>query len=224
MMLKKLFSYYSGKSREKRARMFMTHLKPQATDRILDLGGGNGNYMAATIPFRENVYVADILTDQLRVAREKFGFNTIELGEDGRLDFPDGYFDIVFCNSVIEHVTVNKDEVWNIYHTKQFSEQALARQKLFANEIRRIARAYYVQTPNKFFWIESHTWLPGLIAILPRRILLPLLKFTNRFWPKKTAPDWNLLTEEKMKWLFPDAEIFKEKSLGLVKSLIAIRK
>ena len=38
------------------------------------------------------------------------------LDESGRLPFPDDHFDIIFCSSTIEHVTVDKgvteDIVW----------------------------------------------------------------------------------------------------------------
>jgi hypothetical protein len=45
----------------------------------------------------------------------------------------------------------------------------------------------------------------------------------NRFWPKKTDPDFHLLTPADMRLLFPDAEICYERSFGLLKSLIAVR-
>jgi hypothetical protein len=46
----------------------------------------------------------------------------------------------------------------------------------------------------------------------------------NRFWAKKTTPDWHLLTVGDMKKLFPEAEIIKEKSLLFTKSLIAVKR
>jgi hypothetical protein len=45
----------------------------------------------------------------------------------------------------------------------------------------------------------------------------------NHWWPKKTSPDWNLLTFREMQHLFPDAQIIRERSLGVTKSLIAVR-
>jgi hypothetical protein len=80
-----------------------------------------------------------------------------------------------------------------------------------------------VQTPYKYFPIESHTWLP-LVGFLPRVALIPVLKITNLVWIKKTSPDWHLLNKKQMWLLFPDAnEIVTDKLFGLVKSIMVIR-
>ena len=97
-------------------------------------------------------------------------------------------------------------------------------QKRFAEEIRRVGKRYFVQTPYKYFPIESHTWTPFIIVFFPRRFQVALIKFLNRFWPKKTNPDWNLLTIQNMRQLFPDSQIITERSFGFVKSIMAIRK
>ncbi len=226
MLLKRLFRIYSQKSRKKRAEIFRNLLKPTPQDKILDLGSGDGSHIASILPFRENIYCADISENVLKIAREKYGFKTILLNEDdvSNLPFPDDYFDIVFCSSVIEHVTGNKKEIANIYDSKLFREIAFKCQKSFANEIRRIGKRYFVQTPYKYFLIESHTWLPFFIVFLSRGLQIKLINFLNNTrWPKKTYPDWNLLTIKDMRFLFPDATIILERSFGLVKSIIAVK-
>jgi len=60
-----------------------------------------------------------------------------------------------------------------------------------------------VQTPNKYFLLETHSWLP-FIQYLPRFVLIPFIKFMNKFWIKKNQPDWNLLDKKDMKKLFPN--------------------
>lgn len=194
--------------------------------RILDVGSEQGTNIAQVLSnsrvTSENVFVADVSAAAVQRAHERYGFTPIVLDESGSLPFPDSYFDLVYCSSVIEHVTIPKSEIWTATDGRTFRVRALARQQQFAMELRRVAQAYFVQTPNRLFPIESHTWLPFL-GYLPRRILLPTLRLTNRVWVKHTAPDWNLLQRSQMTTLFPDAEIVAEKVCGLTKSWMAIR-
>jgi SAM-dependent methyltransferase len=221
-MITKLAKAFSQKSRAKRSAMFLQYLQPTEQDKILDLGSEDGTFIAGIIPFRKNVFIADINEGMLIRGKRQYGFNIVLLGEDGLLPFEDGYFDIVHCNSVIEHVTVDKTKQWSVRSQKEFTEVAFKRQKQFANEIRRVAKSYFVQTPNKDFIFESHTWLP-LVQFLPRPVLVKMINWLNKWWVKKTTPDWNLLTERQMKELFPDAIIIREKTAGFTKSFIAIR-
>ena len=209
-------------SRKKRRDWFINYMHVKDGDRILDLGGGSGRHIVRLIPVRKNVTIADISKKALEKAKEQYGYNTVLLEENSTLPFSDNYFDIVFCNSVIEHVTISKNKIWNSKNGKEFYNQSLINQKKFADEIRRIGKNYFVQTPNKYFIFESHTWLP-FSALLPRRILVHVIKLINRFWIKKTTPDWNLLREKELRVLFPDAIIKKERFLFMVKSLIAVK-
>jgi len=224
-MLRKIQKRFSNNARKKRGKLFKETLSPVEIDQLLDLGGGNGSHFNQIIDDDniKNVTISDISESDLKYAKEKFGYRTSLLEESNELPFRDNEFDIVFCNSVIEHVTLPKKEIWTFKDTREFKKISLERQAEFSNEIRRIGKSYFVQTPNKYFIIESHSWLPGLIAFLPRNIQITIIRIFNRFWPKKTTPDWNLLTYNDMQKLFPDAIIYKEKSLGLTKSLIAIK-
>jgi len=223
-MLREIVKYYSYRSRKKRAKVFINYLNPSENDRILDLGSDDGSHLASIIPYRKNVYIADISEEPLMRAKRRFGFKTILLDESGKLHFSNNQFDIVFCSSVIEHVTVNKNQICDLKTNKEFNDKAYESQNLFASEIRRIGKKFFVQTPNKYFIIESHTWLPVIIVFLPRKMQMKIIKFCNKFWIKKTSPDWLLLTKAKMQELFPDAEILIEKSFGISKSFIAIRR
>lgn len=222
-MLRRIAARYSRRARQRRAAIFRERLRPSPDDRILDLGSEDGTHIAEVVPFRDNVWIADISAEALARGERRYGFNAVRLDEAGRLPFADGAFDVIFCSSVIEHVTVPKRELARYRSGRAFREAAFARQRAFADEIRRVGRRYFVQTPNRYFPIESHTWLPGVVAFLPRRWLIPTVAFFNRWWPKQTSPDWHLLGEREMRELFPDAEIVRERSFGLTKSLMAIR-
>ncbi len=221
-MIPGLFKKYSLYSRKKRAKIFHSHFNIGPDTTILDLGGGTGNLIDSMIEHKHNVYIADFDKHDLALAKKK-GFNIIELDESGRIPIEKNQFDIIFSNSVLEHVTVDKKDVYTITDNKEFYSAAIQRQKLFADEIRAKSDKYYVQTPYKFFILESHSWLPGLIVLLPRKLQIGLINFTNKFWVKQTIPDFNLLTYKEMQALFPDAKIIKEKSVFMVKSLIAIK-
>jgi len=221
-----LVKHFSKQARCKRAEIFRSTFYLSENTRILDLGSENGSNINAvlegTLVQHENVYIADINLDAVENGRKKYGFIPVVIRESEALPFEDNFFDIVYCSSVIEHVTIPKEKVWSLFSDRKFKIESLARQKEFAKEVKRLGKQYFVQTPYRHFFIESHTWLP-FIAWLPRRLLIPLLRVTNLFWVKKTIPDWYLLNKTEMCFLFDDAEIIKEKQFGLIKSIMAVR-
>lgn len=131
------------------------------------------------------------------------------LGDGCDLPFGENSFELVFSNSVIEHVPDHE---------------------AFAREIMRVGRSYYVQTPNKWFPIEPHFMTP-FIHFLPTAWRMKLVR---RFsvWgliakPSKTeyehaVSSTRLLGLPDMKRLFPGATFEVERFLGLTKSIIAI--
>jgi SAM-dependent methyltransferase len=185
-MVQKIVEFISARSRARRAELFCSMLEPTEHDRILDLGSEDGRYIAAIVPYRKNVFIADIDVEMLSRGDRQFGFNTVLLNENGTLPFEDGYFHIVHCNSVIEHVGITKSEQWLLSNGVQFANVAFKKQKAFADEIRRVGRSYFVQTPNKRFLFESHTWLP-FVQFLPRPLLVKAIRWLNKWWVKKNG-------------------------------------
>ncbi len=224
-MLRNVVKFYRNRSREKRKRVFLKKFSITNGIRLLDLGsetGANINFILSSSRIKpENVYLADINKTLLLKGANLYGYNSVYIDEGGKLPFPDKYFDIVYCSSVIEHVTVPKNKVWNI-SSREFLQESKVRQLRFAKEIRRVGRGYFVQTPNKYFFIESHSWLPFL-GLIPRRFQVKIIKIFNSFWVKKTIPDFRLLPKMELKYLFPDSEILSEKSILLTKSIMAIK-
>jgi SAM-dependent methyltransferase len=215
----------SRRFRARRAERFRSEFQLGADAQVLDLGGGDGEHIRMVLensPVRaENVYVADVNEKALERAKVH-GHRTALLTQDGKLPFPDGFFDVVFCSSVIEHVTVPKKEVWQ--HTdERFGELAVVHQRAFADEILRISKSFWVQTPARSFFLEMHSWLPFL-GWLPRSAQVAILRVTRHFWLSRHPPDYYLLTRGHMEAMFPGARILRERWLGMTKSWIALRR
>ena len=179
--------------------------------RILDVGGTPANWSLLTV--RPRVTIVN-----LPRAMEP-GENRLPwIFADGcQLPFRDKSFDVVFSNSVIEHV----------------GEQS--RHEQFAHEIARVGVRYFVQTPNRWFPVEHHLLTP-MVHFLPRRWQRRIIeKFTIWEWLTRPRPDQRsfflehylrdirLLDGRAMRRLFPDARLIRERFLGITKSLIAIR-
>lgn len=217
---------YSQNARARRAEVFRQLFTVGPDTKLLDLGSEAGEHIAKLISGSDivsaNVYVADIDADAVAAGARRFGFTPVVINESGRLPFPNGYFDIVHCSSVVEHVTVPKSDVWSLRSGREFRDRSVEAQTAFAQEIKRVGRQYYVQTPDKWFPVESHSWLP-FVGWLPRRVLIPVLRLTNAFWVKQTSPDWHLLDARQLSLLFEGRPVVKEKSFGMVKSITACK-
>ena len=161
-----------------------------------------------------NTYIADIDEAAINHGADRYGYIPVVIPETG---------DIVFCSSVIEHVTVPKEAIWSLTSGSPFRSMARQHQREFSDEIRRIAKGYFVQVPYRWFPIETHSWLP-FFSYLPRRLHIPLLRLSNRVWIKKTIPDFHLPSEREIQSYFPDARILREKLFGMTKSLIAYKR
>jgi 2-polyprenyl-3-methyl-5-hydroxy-6-metoxy-1,4-benzoquinol methylase len=127
------------------------------------------------------------------------------LAADGcALPFESRAFDWVFSNAVIEHVG------------------AWEKQKLFATEVRRVARkGYFVSTPNKFFPLEPHTLLPGY-QFLPPRLQRAALRVSPGYLTE--YEEINLLSARELQALFPEARILKNGLPGLPNGLVAFHR
>ncbi|MCH8851029.1 MAG: methyltransferase domain-containing protein [Planctomycetes bacterium] len=204
--------------RKRRNEVFLRCMNPLPTDKVLDLGSEDGSQIATFYPYLERVYLADILERPMQRGVKRYGFAGYSVIErNGTLSFEDQSFDIVYCNSVIEHVTDQKFEnQWD------FLQKAHQHQRRFASEVMRVGRGYFVQTPNRHFPIESHALLP-FVGYLPARQNMSLARILKKYWIKKWFGEFHLLTRKDMKDYFPDATIIPERFCGFVKSWIAYR-
>ncbi|ASW56439.1 class I SAM-dependent methyltransferase [Plantactinospora sp. KBS50] len=123
-----------------------------------------------------------------------------------------GRYDLVFSNSVLEHVGGHE------------------RRLRFAETVHALADAHWIQTPYRYFPVEPHWILPGMQFLpVPARVALA------RRWPLGHTPVrertdiehavlWTeLLSQAEMRHYFPRSRLVVERLAGLPKSLIAIR-
>jgi SAM-dependent methyltransferase len=113
------------------------------------------------------------------------------------LPYDDGAFDLVYASSVIEHVPRE-------------------RRQAFADEVRRVGRGLYVQTPAYSFPLEPHSLLP-VAHWLPPTLRRP-------YWRLGTQGNWEdiaLLRREELAQLL-GAPVHAERIGPLAKSWIAI--
>jgi len=198
--------------RQRRMAKFLDLLKPMLDQdrpvRILDVGGTIGFWKALPGLYgheRAEITVVNLDSDEFDEANLR-----IRSGNACKLDYPDDSFDVVHSNSVIEHVG----------HWPEMTQMAA--------EVRRLAPSHFVQTPNIWFPVEPHFKLP-LVHWLPEPARLALLARAGKA-PKDVARATlavqriSLLSAGQMKYLFPDSDIWRERVMGLTKSLVAIRR
>lgn len=192
--------------RSRRLRRFARSFSVDERTKVLDLGGAE--YYWPWLEVRPHVTVANYAARDL----ERVTLDWVRA--DGRnLPFQDGAFDVVYCNSVLEHLP---DEA---------SREAMAR------EIERVGLGYSVQTPNRWFPLEAHTLTPAF-HFLPKRWQARLARnFTIWGWLQRPSraeargfvENIRLLSARDLQRLFPSAAIERERFLGLTKSVIAVR-
>ncbi|MCH8854558.1 MAG: methyltransferase domain-containing protein, partial [Planctomycetes bacterium] len=129
--------------KRKRVEQFVRMLGLGPTDVILDLGSEDGSYLASYYPYPHNIVLADISEERLKRGVAQYGLRDyVLLNADGPIPVRDECFDAIWCNSVIEHVTVDRNELSSVTG-RQFRRRADDHQRRFASEIERVARKYF---------------------------------------------------------------------------------
>jgi hypothetical protein len=197
--------------RRRRMSRFMAEMRITADTRVLDIGGTPDCWDLLSVRPRLTLLNTPRAKDDLAGAAEW-------VAGDGRaLPFRSRAFDVVFSNSVIEHVGDEES------------------QRRFAGEVARVGRAYWVQTPNRWFPVEQHLLTP-LVHWLPhswQRIFVPRFNVwqlvarptedRKRFYIEHYLRDVHLLGAGELRALFSGARVIRERFLGVTKSLVAYR-
>ncbi|MGB3944324.1 MAG: class I SAM-dependent methyltransferase [Methanothrix sp.] len=197
------------KVRLKRIALFkdLTSTLPKPA-RVLDVGG--------TVLFWEKMGLAgdpDYQITVLNISGSDCRHSNIAvvLGDARDMgEFEDGAFDVAFSNSVIEHVG------------------GLDEQRMMAEEVMRVGRRYFVQTPNRNFPFEPHFLFP-LFQFFPLPLKVSLIRrFSLGWYPKipdkeaaaRAAKSVKLINRRELEDLFPGGKIIDEKLFGLTSSFI----
>jgi SAM-dependent methyltransferase len=185
--LARLAGPLATRARARRHAAFFPALPPDS--RILDLGCGALG-LRGLEPDRE-ITGCD-LTD-----RPDYPGPFVRADATQGLPFAENEFDLVYCSSVIEHI-------------------APALRPVFASELRRVGRGWFVQTPARSFPIEPHALLPGAhwLPVGLRRL----------YWRLGAAGEWeeiSLLSRAEMEGLFGPAR--PERVGPLTKSWVSLR-
>ena len=181
--------------------------------RIIDVGGRQEYWdpiKPALARYNVHITVTNLEKTQPDGARH-FAFEFANACDMSRYDT--GAFDLAHSNSLIEHVGAWRD------------------MSACAREMRRVGRAYYVQTPYFWFPLEPHFrtpfyhWLPEQVrARMLMRGKLGYIGRANSMDEAMTSVQSAcLLDRRQFATLFPDAEVGFERVLGMAKSLIARR-
>lgn len=120
-------------------------------------------------------------------------------------------FDLVVSNSLLEHVGGH------------------ARRKDLAETIRQLSDSHWVQTPYRYFPIEPHWLFPGL-QFLPFEARVR----ATQHWPLgsrhlgdrscaiESVHEVELIGLTQMRSYFPQSTIWRERMMGLTKSIVAV--
>ena len=204
-------SSFANKLRAKRFLKFesLTRNLPRPF-RVLDLGGTTSFWENRGWHQRKDV---EILT--LNLATEEQRHENIKpmSGDATNLaGFSDRTIDVVFSNSVIEHLFTFEN------------------QRRMASEIQRVGKAFWVQTPNFWFPMEPHfhfigwQWLPvaARVAILQKRACGWRGPCPDAVGARHLVEEVRLLTRNELQTLFPSATLIAEHFAGFVKSWTAV--
>lgn len=217
-MLKKLFDNTRSTSlansfRRKRLRLFLELAdKYEKPVRVLDVGGTE-NYWKQMGLLGDPDYELTITNIEEPPQSPSSQYSYIKADASSLGMFGDKSFDIVFSNSMIEHIP-----------------QTAKRQQA-AGEIARIGKSYLVQTPAYWIAIEPHFLFP-YFQLLPRFLKLLLVRNFNMGWFKKCSSkeeaaelvdSIRLLKRKEVNDLFPESTIYTERGLGFTKSYIAVK-
>lgn len=152
-LVRKAVLTYSIRNRRRKASQILDWLRSQRVEEVLLVGtmgdehAGNDDMINTGIVERRIATNYKIkMSINIEPAITNYPF---QIADARDMPFPNDYVDFALANAIIEHVGQEPD------------------QKKMVDEMTRVARAWVITTPNKWFPIESHTsavfmhWFPS---------------------------------------------------------------
>ncbi len=205
---------FASKARKNRMKVFEQYFPELLFGRpikILDLGGTYDYWKQMGYEKKTNI---EILLLNLEIQKTCADNIHSIVGDACDLSqYNDQYFDIIFSNSVIEHVG------------------DFQRQKEMANAIMRKGKGFFIQTPNYWFPLEPHFLFPGF-HYMPLWLKIILIQNFSLGWmgrhetktkASEVAESVHLLSKVQLRKLFPESIFVNEYCLGFVKSIMVIK-
>ncbi len=166
---------FSAKLRNERMNLFIELLinsKFEREIKILDIGGTNyfWDLWLKKIPIPIDLTILNISQEVTK------GYKSIILDANELYKLENLDYDVVFSNSLIEHLTTYENQI------------------KFAETVQRISKKHFIQTPAFIFPLEPHFLFP-FFHWFSKKIRVFLVQHFNLGWYKKQV---NLLEPEKI--------------------------
>ncbi|MEM1232552.1 MAG: class I SAM-dependent methyltransferase [Pseudomonadota bacterium] len=216
----RVFNFLQTRFRGKRFaevdRLLRAIVAAKGSATVLDAGGRAQYWEMLDADLRDKVSIVCLnFSDELDLYDTEASTLQVENAVGDACNMPqygDGSFDLVHSNSVIEHVG------------------SLQNMGKFASEVRRVGKAYYVQTPNFWFPIEPHYGVP-LLHWLPSAARMRVFTSMSVGFAKKCDFDGALVRIDHtqmvsvfmMRNFFSDGTLIRERFALLTKSITMMR-
>lgn len=201
-VLKKL----SHKSRTRKFELLASVFRARPQDSVLDVGASGEVFLQYSLedvyPYPQRIVAGGYEPREIVAARRHYPDPRYVLFDGCALPFADQSFDLVFSNAVIEHIL------------------GPGRQEMFAREVMRVGKSWFITTPNFWYPFETHHHLP-FFQFLPRSLQMPYNRLLGTHIPKGTVQELGLLSARQLYRLFPTSHIAKVRVTVWPETLVA---
>lgn len=173
--------------------------------KILDLGVTSDNDVTAN--YLENHYfypenITCVTIQDKSLLKKKFPkCHIIQINPNDDLPFKEKYFDLIYCNAVIEHVGDTNSQI------------------SFFNKYVKYGKNFFFTTPYRWFPVETHTHIPFLHYLPQHFFRFFLKKIGDSFYSKEE--NLNLLDIGKIKLITKNKASFKRiRTLGFTSNIV----